>query len=366
LKTYCAAAFRQIYSDNAGRYRLCCHSASTPSLEQYNTRKTSPFEYFLSDEMEAIREQMLSGEKVRGCEPCYNLENRGHKSWRQWKYNSTYPLTANVERVSLKLRIHGSYCNLGCYMCFPYNSSTRRQHLKENNIDWKNDAEKVVNITTGRYEQVVADILNNIHLVDRLDITGGEPLLLPRMWQFIDKIPDEYAKDITLNFYTNLTQLEFQQWNVWQLVKRFKQVKLAVSCDHYGDKLAWIRYPIDVKQFEDNLNTARSLIADINVTVSILNINDLLDIEKYYKDFNVTFTGVVFNPKYLSIRNIPDQLKAKYKQIYAHLPNVISELDNSIIPGQLQAGLEYCRTLNSMRNINFNKTFEHILRELNE
>jgi hypothetical protein len=243
-------------------------------------------------------------------------------------------------------------------MCFPYNSSTRRRHLKENDIDWKSDAEKVVNITTGRYEQVVTDILDNIHLVDRLDITGGEPLQLPRMWQFIDKIPDQYAKDITLNFYTNLTQLEFQQWNVWQLVKRFKQVKLAVSCDHYGDKLAWIRYPIDVKQFEDNLNTARSLIADINVTVSILNINDLLDIEKYYKDFNVTFTGIVFNPKHLSIRNIPDQLKAKYKQIYAHLPNVISELDNTIIPGQLQAGLDYCRKLNSQRNINFDLLFD--------
>lgn len=366
MKTYCATAFRQIYSDNAGRYRLCCHAGNNSSLQKYNTRNTAPFEYFLSDEMESIREKMLSGERVAGCEACYNLEDRGHRSWRQWKYNSTYPLSTNVEKVSLKLRIYGSYCNLGCYMCFPYNSSTRRQQMKDNDLDWGRDADAVVNISTGRYEQVIADVLANIHLVDRIDVTGGEPLQLPRMWEFVQQIPDQYAKEITLNFYTNLTELDFKQWDVWQLTKRFKQIKLAVSCDHFGDRLAWIRYPIDVNQFEKNLERAKDLITDLNVTVSILNIDQLFEIRDYYKDFNVTFTGIVPNPKMLSIRNLPQHLKDHYKEKYKDFHNVVAELDNPILQGKLEAGLEYCRVLNSKRNMNFGKIFESLLREINE
>ena len=364
MKTYCAAAFRQIYSDNAGRYRLCCHANNNIYTQHYNTRNTTPFNYFLSDEMESIRDKMLSGEPISGCEICYKLEERGHPSWRTWKYNSLFPLTTNVEKVALKLRIMGSYCNLACYMCYPYNSSTRRIELKDKGISWKDYDGETVNISTRRYDEIVNDILNNIHLVDYINITGGEPLQLPRMWQFIEQIPDQYAKEITLSFDTNLTQLEFKQWNIWQIVSRFKRVMLGVSCDHFGDKLAWMRYPIDVQTFEANLQTAKSIISNINVTVSLLNIDKLDEIRDYYRDFNVTFTGIVCNPTMLSVRNLPDHLKQQYKQKYKQHLNVVQELDQPAIEGDLQKGLDYCRKLNSQRNINFDLLFDEFFRSI--
>lgn len=366
MKTYCAVAFRQIYSDNAGRYRLCCHADDHPELKKYNTRNRKPFEHFLGAEMEDIRNSMMSGERIAGCEICYKMEERGHKSWRQWKYNTIYPFSANVEKVALKLRIMGSFCNLGCYMCYPYNSSTRRLELKSKDIDWAAYDRDTINISTRRYQEIVDDILANIQLVDYINVTGGEPLQLPRMWQLMDRIPDNHAKNITLGFDTNLTQLEFEDWNVWQLVDRFKEIRLGVSCDHFGDKLAWIRYPIDVNQFEKNLIAAKSIVSNINVTVSLLNINDLHEIRDYYKDFDVTFTGINTNPTMLSIRNLPQQVKDRLTIKYADLPIVVQELDKPIIKGDLQKGLDYCRKLNSQRNINFDALFHDLIRDINE
>ncbi len=358
--TYCSAAFRQIYSDNAGRYRLCCHATVHPSLAKYSSLNTTPFEYFLSDEMEDIRQDMFEGKPIAGCEGCYKLEERGHESWRQWKYNTIYPVIYNVEKVALKLRIFGSFCNLGCYMCYPYNSSTRRIHMK--NIDIPFPGENAVrNLSSGKYENVIDDIIDNIELVDYMNITGGEPLQLPRLYEFLARIPDKNAKNITLSFDTNLSELEFRGHTVYDIIAKFKKVQLGVSCDHYGDRLAWIRYPLDVARFENNLQLVKDNINNINVTVSLLNIDSIDDIIKYYSEFNVTVYGIVCTPEMISIRNLPDSLKAYYLLKYDKYDMVVQELKKPAIPGSLEKGLEYCRKLNDGRDMDFNQLFDNLL-----
>jgi len=228
-------------------------------------------------------------------------------------------------------------------MCYPYNSSTRRLELKQSKAIWQAGDLKFISTGTKRFEETVKDILENIEIVEAMNITGGEPLQLDRMWQLMDRIPEKHAKNITLNYDTNLTKLEYKKWNVWQLIDKFKDVHFGVSCDHFGDKLAWIRYPIDVYEFEQNLQKVKDNISNINVTVSMLNIHDLYEIQNYYKEFNTTFYGIVQSPKMLSIRNLLDKnyLIEKYKNFE---PMVIQELEK---------GIEYCHALNSRRNINF-------------
>ena len=367
-KTYCAAAFTQIYADNASRYRLCCHAGVNKDLAKYTTNNTTPFDYYLSDEMEDVRDNMLSGKRITGCETCYEIEDRGHESWRQWKYNKNYELTAAVKKVHLKLRIMGSFCNLGCYMCHPYNSSTRRIELKQKNILFDKtdggDTGGVINVSSTNYNATVSDILDNIHLVGSIHLTGGEPLQLPRMWEFMKSIPNNHASNIHVSMDSNLTELNFKDNNIWQLVDKFNNVGISVSCDHYGDKLSWIRYPIDVEKFEKNIKTAASIINNINVTVSILNILELFEIRDYYHAHKVSFTNIVTGPKMLSIRNLPQELKDELKIKYADFPTVIQELDHTIIHGELDNGIEYCRKLNSNRNINFDLLFDSFFNRL--
>lgn len=359
--TYCTAPFHQIYCDNGGRYRLCCHAGHNKDLKKYSSSTHTPFEYFLSDEMEQIRQDMIEGKRIDGCESCYNIEEKGNQSWRQWKYNKLYDHDTYVNRVGLKLRINGSYCNLSCYMCFPYNSSTRRNELKEANIDWKKYDAGYVPVHSQQYDKIISDILNHIDLVDYMNITGGEPIQLPKHWELIDSIPKEYAKNITLSYDTNLTSLTWKDRNIFEVADKFKAVHLGVSCDHYGKKLSWMRYPIKVDEFENNLVVAKDLISQLNCTVSILNIYDLDDIYYYYKSkfgIETTFVNVVVGPDILSIKNLPDKKELLFKHKKDNM--IYQELIKKSNQKEYEDGLKYCQKLSDHRQFQHKQLWQNL------
>ena len=53
-------------------------------------------------------------------------------------------------------------------------------------------------------------IIENIDKVSVMHITGGEPLQLPKHWEMLNRIPDEYAKQIELHYDTNFTKLQYK------------------------------------------------------------------------------------------------------------------------------------------------------------
>ena len=125
-KSYCKRAFDHIYCDNKGKYRLCCHATTFKNEPLYNSTETTPFNYFLSPELDEIRSRMLDGKNIPECYLCTSIEKRGGVSYREFNKIQTEP-----RNVMIKLRIFGSHCNLTCYMCMPHNSSTRRKELSQ-------------------------------------------------------------------------------------------------------------------------------------------------------------------------------------------------------------------------------------------
>lgn len=387
MKSYCPAAFKEIYSDNNGLYKLCCHAWPSKSLSDINDQDVPPFEFFLSDAMEEIRVKMLSGETIPECYKCNVAEKDGITSYRQ-KYIERYGFTDDISEVKLKLRINGSFCNLGCYMCHPYNSSTRRTEMKEvygskekfieqfplpkklegkinpNHFAFDNKA-----FRHDRWESILQNILENIHLIKQLHMTGGEPLQLPKHWEFLDKIPNEHAKNIELVYDTNATEIRYKNHSIYEVKDKFKKVFFSVSCDHYKEKLEWIRYPIDVKSFEDNIKEMKDNDFDfcIAITTSILNIDDIDEIEKYYADMGIptSFTGVVVTPRMLSICNLPDKMKEKYIEKYSGSNKnfIINELMKPSW-GLLDDGLRYCDDLSKHRNFDFRELWKDWLEDV--
>ena len=239
------------------------------------------------------------------------------ESYRQRKVRQhRIQLPTYVDKVNLKLRINGSYCNLSCYMCIPYNSSTRRNEMKKiypKGWDFFSKS-KYMPVKHNEYELIVNDILDNIEKVQEIHITGGEPLQLPNHWKLIDRIPKEHAKNIRLVYDTNLTQLRYKNHSVYDVEDKFKQVNWGVSCDHYQDRLSWIRYPINVKEFESNLKEIidANFYAYLNCTISLLNIFDLDKIDDYYMkkfNININFNSIVTTPRFLSIKHLPYKIK---------------------------------------------------------
>jgi MoaA/NifB/PqqE/SkfB family radical SAM enzyme len=366
-KTYCSAAFSHIYSNSSGKYKLCCYNSdATSETGNYDVHTTSPFEFFLSTKMEDIRNRMLEGKKIGGCKKCYDIEKMGHQSPRERRFNKRKILT-EVGEVELKLRVFGNHCNLSCYMCIPFNSSTRAKELKEIGIydEISKGKDYEASIKYKDWKLVEKNILDHIHLVEVLHITGGEPFLLPKHYEFLKKIPDQYAKNIILTYDTNLTVLEYKGQSVFDYADKFKEIKLGVSCDHFGEKLEWIRYPINYEQFENNIRTVQSTknknisISALNVTTSILNVEDLYEIREYYlNNFNIEckFYNVVNTPLYLNIKNHPlkNELYEKYKHDFA-FDLVCKNLKMQTDIKQWNYGLDYLTKLDQHRNTDYKK-----------
>jgi len=326
--SYCMAAFTHIYTDTASRYKLCCYANRFHPIS-ISAENVLPFDFFFGGKMKKIREDMLRNRRRPECSFCYGLERRGIDSPRNWRYNQQAPFhklrDANGKRqknfptevkehsIELKLRIFGNQCNLSCYMCVPRNSSTRGKEMEAIGMHDVFGYEKIqydeITISNERYDEMVEHLIKYHKYIRTLTILGGEPFVMPRVKDFLTRLPNPDRK-IHLVFNTNLAQIAWLP----EFHKKFPNLTLIVSCDHYGDKLAWLRYPIKVDKFEDNLRRAKELskYMAIACTISRLNVPDMREIYEYYRDnFDI---GVGYNtvhyPPHLSAKQLSHEQKA--------------------------------------------------------
>jgi len=313
--------------------------------------------------MENIRNRMLEGRRVAGCETCYEVEDAGYEShryiWKDTLYN-------DIEKhsIEVKLRMFGSACNLSCYMCHPVNSTTRNKEISKLKTNMFAEAKGPDFFLHDNeiFEVNADDILKHIDLIERILIIGGEPILMTPHWKFLDSIPDELKKNIILEYQTNLTRLSHMKWDVRDYIPKFKDVLLHVSADHYGPRLNLIRYPIDYVVFEKNVEEMRSNINSINITASMLNAYDLKDIEDYYTDklsVNTRVASVVQRPRPLSIRNIRDKDRVREMlKTFDYVPEfVLAELNLPSEDGDYQMFEDYIDELDSLRGTNMRDVF---------
>ena len=162
-KTFCVYPWIQQQTTPTGRINFCCISMHTFVPREDGSAMSLEKETFSdawnSTYMKDIRQKMVDGKPVRGCETCYEQEKMGKKSYRQshneeWgqKLGARYLENLVEESVEkefvvdkppayLDLRL-GNLCNLKCRSCNPYNSV---QIAKE----WQKLDEK----SSGRYSQ---------------------------------------------------------------------------------------------------------------------------------------------------------------------------------------------------------------------
>ena len=99
-----------------------------------------------------IRRQMIEGERVEGCKPCYDLEDLGIPSYRQNYITDWMGFHRNAEQIKdivaksidndyvvdeapqyLDFRL-GTLCNLRCRMCQSQNSSAIYKELQDEEL----------------------------------------------------------------------------------------------------------------------------------------------------------------------------------------------------------------------------------------
>ena len=300
-----------------------------------------------SNHMRKIRQEMIDGEVVKGCEHCYDLEDMGFPSYRtnyirDWfeysergdeihdiierSINNDYRVEESPMYLDFRL---GNMCNLKCRMCQPQNSSQIQKEYKKIEVNKPGDAQFIKdNFTWGQFADHITpwqddpEFLRQVEEwlpnVSKLYFTGGEPTIIERVYWIMEKCVEMgIAKNIELVFNSNMTNI---QKRFIDLVEQFKNVLMCISVDAYGSENEYIRGASHWKQVEKNLRTycasdvvGTVLFSPVIQIYNILTITKLLDFceeleAEYGRQIFVTFL-ICDYPTSLDFRNCPDQVR---------------------------------------------------------
>ena len=362
-KTFCPIPwiFQAVRSN--GDIRVCCQANVTKNRGVVRKEDGTAYNAGIDDLSEArnaqlmkdIRKNMLSSKWSEECGRCMKEEENGLTSRRQyervqWKYsiidalkNTKSDGSIDVNKSPTKyydLRF-GNFCNLKCRMCGPSDSNAWFEDwIKLTGKTSFNDTSGEVTIEEVNGKLCAADfdwpnsemfwtqLERNIQYMEHVYFAGGEPMLIERHYEFLQKCIDSgFAENIMLEYNTNGTTLPPRVVNLW---KKFKEVRLGVSVDGMGAILEYQRHPVKWTKVLKNLNTIDKLPKNIKAwiafTVTAYNVEHMIDFMKWkiqesgwtkinnsaIKPF-VTY-HVAHNPPHLNIRVLPDRYKDRITQ----------------------------------------------------
>ena len=360
-KTFCPYPWIHVMTQPSGTVNFCCVAngqiKTDDSFMEFDGMQTGDVlllskggdmrDVWNSKHYKHIRRQMDTGERVVGCEPCYDLEDLGIPSYRENYIKDWMGFHRNADEIDriidksrendyhvdeppqyLDFRL-GTLCNLRCRMCQSQNSSAIYKELKDDELYTQEERDFVVKHThwndfsdytqpwfdTPEFLEAVEEWLPN---VNRLYFTGGEPTIIQRTYWILEKCVElGIAKDIDLVFNSNMTNI---QPRFLDLLAKFRDVLMCLSVDGYAQYNEYIRsgstWSVVDKHIRDYATSevvGNILFSPVVQIYNILNITDLLDYAEEITKFSGRRIDISFlmnnYPKCLDIRNLPKHVR---------------------------------------------------------
>ena len=367
-KFFCVLPFIHFATSVNGEVRLCCKVPVSDSIKINNKRSTlatnSIKEFWYSDYMDNVREQMILGQPVKDCKQCYYEDSINLTSKRvneNQYYYDRYGKEGLAKKISLKpdmpiyldLRL-GNLCNLKCRMCSTQYSS---QHVKEYN-DLVKDYPTLAKDFNETYfgqsqddtwfenEEFWKEIDLLAHNVDQLIFAGGEPTLHPGVFRLLEKCVElGRAKDVRVRLTTNMTNMPQKFVDI---IDEFKQVTFECSIDGTENVFNYIRHPGNWNSIKENVEKILPTNAWIMVTstVQIYNFHNIVELWRWVNSYNRPklkfYPTLLYSPKYFQ----PGLINEKEKgTLIAHIENYMNSLPetdvNTQIKGRMKSILEH-------------------------
>jgi MoaA/NifB/PqqE/SkfB family radical SAM enzyme len=352
------------------------HSFVTPNIISpccAYTKKiqlNSKTQYWSSEQLKNIQQNMLDNVRDTGCNICWEKEDRGYSSLRQ---HSNQIYATHIDQIKqnhrqdnpfyLDLRL-GNLCNLKCRMCTSEWSSQIAGEILDNpNEEWVDTPkQKIIELDNDTWQ-----LLDQwIPYVRRVFMTGGEPTIIKRNLDYINKIiASGHSANVELIFTTNATNIN---QNFIDIGKNFKSVSYNVSIDAVGELANYIRYPSNWQTIYNNLKNIPSGVS-LNTTIQWLNMTRLNEIFDFIETCGISFGGIWFqlvtHPKYLDPIYAPKFMKEKcIADITAFLESEFlnQEKYNNILYGELKQSLQQVKAFLTTNLNNVNHTEEFLKR----
>ena len=219
-KTFCPYPWIHVMTQPTGTISWCCVARDNfkdDNGKMVDLNKGHKIEdVWNSNHMRKIRQEMIDGEVVKGCEHCYDLEDMGFPSYRTNYIRDWFEYSGKGEEIHERIersinnnfRVEeppmyldfrlGNMCNLKCRMCQPQNSSQIQKEYKKiekadpsagefikNNFTWGQFAD---HITPWQDDpEFLRQVEEWLPGVNKLYFTGGEPTIIERVYWIMEK-----------------------------------------------------------------------------------------------------------------------------------------------------------------------------------
>lgn len=326
---YCPFPFKHVFVDSSG-LSPCCNTTNNfgldISIEQY---KSDP-------KLLNLQQQFLNGEKPKECGFCVMQENMQAKSMRLdgiSDYNHEIFDSSQIDFVHFS---QSNICNFKCRSCSPqYSHGIAQEVATHSELTGMYTQKTKFMMTNQNNHQWIID---NIHNLKRLLITGGEPTVMPEVRKIFNHIRNNPAPKLNIMMTTNCSW-EDDFW--YQLIDSMPNLHITASIDAVGKTAEIVRHGTIWTQVKHNVQwlAKHSWSLDVNTVISCLNINHLYELLKFCKELQLASMSVnggrqgnlglrhqfsVASGR-IGIDNFPDSMKFK---ILDHLTQCLTlELD---------------------------------------
>jgi MoaA/NifB/PqqE/SkfB family radical SAM enzyme len=335
-KNFCPVPWTGFMYNFDGNVKTCIRSSEPIG----NIKDSSIQEILHNDKNVDTRLKMLANSPGSRCHPCYDLEKEKKSfdiiSDRVFYLKELKTVDMNLYDDPTGFRLHkvdirwSNLCNFSCVYCSPDFSS---QWAMELGIKIQTPIEE-------KKKEFKDYIFQNVDKLKHVYLAGGEPLLMKENYEFLQLLKEKNP-NVKLRVNTNLSKVDTR---IFDLICTFKNVHWTVSLEAIEDEYEYIRHGGKWADFLDNLNIIQKLdhLVSFNMLHFLLNYRSIFQCVDYLKQLgfhnNSFIIGNLFEPKFLNIRHLPDNMLNLVKQ---ELMSRINERPGFLLENGYRNVLEY-------------------------
>lgn len=371
--TFCPLPWMHLATHPEGKATLCCVSDHTNNISAARTNGTvlnlnrnKVIEIMNSDLYVSVRQQMRQGIKPKPCLRCYAEEDTQLVSKRQLElnrfgsnyYDSNGVIEPNLEFVELRL---GNLCNVRCRTCNPASSTQWIVEYSklQNTLPFVTKYPSKIDTDWTQSDEFWDDLLENSVDLKLVYINGGEPTLVEKHWNYLERLIERgLHKQIKLWYSINMTNLPDKLLHIW---KQFNEVEIHCSIDDIGERNSYIRKGTKWSDVETNLQKILDnpwINASVTQTVSWMNIYYLEEFKTYFDKLGLrTQSNLVYDPKFYSINILSNDVKSVLQEKLLNFNHLLDHVATNSDTLLLQQGFEYNKYLDKSRVESFSDVF---------
>jgi radical SAM protein with 4Fe4S-binding SPASM domain len=323
---FCMAPWMHLHVLAEGDVTPCCESRQKLG----NINRQTFQESWNGAEMKSVRAQMLRGERIAGCQKCYEKEDSGIESPRTW-YNSkwrhlfdtvtgsrTDGHAPNARPLSWDVRF-SNICNFRCRSC--WHGSSSRWFADGTALGVAAGPQAIIHGVEDA-DSLFAQVEAFLPHLEEVYFAGGEPLMMEEHYRLLDLLIARGCRDVALRYNTNLSITGYKDQDVLARWNQFPNVRVSASIDAAGARGELVRKE---QRWADAVANARRIrsscphvIFRTDTTVSVFNALHLPDLfrELIALDFVAPgdiVTHLLQDPLWYNIRVLPKAWKARVR-----------------------------------------------------